>query len=104
MSLDLCITNRNTNESSFLPICSSQTFRERWLPIAERFDLDMITCLPALTITEEFREQFLNELQTLHTWFSSPEAGEAREIVKSIERLSTTVKETSLTEFDLSTG
>jgi hypothetical protein len=105
MAIDLCLTNRKSGESTFVPICTASTFEGSWLPASKELGLEMIECLPGLTINAEFKQQFLDELQIFRNWVISHEAANRRQsILASLDQLFDIVKGNSFEEYDLSTG
>ena len=105
MAIDLCKTDLETNESSFLPICTSSVFAEYWLPVAEELGLEMVECLPGLAINPEYKGQFLSELNSFRSWVDENGSPEFRKsILLSVDQLVDVVTKTSLDQFDLSTG
>jgi hypothetical protein len=105
MAIELCKTNRNTGESQFIPICTAEVFTALVLPPAKELQLEMIECLPGLCITAEFKEQFLGELLKYRAWVVANVSGDHRtSLLESLERISEIITNTSLDQFDLSTG
>jgi hypothetical protein len=105
MSIELCKTDKQTSESQFTPICTAEVFASRVLPIARRLHLEMVECLPGLTITDRYKKQFLDELVKCRDQLLAVESsGHTSLLQDSLENLIDEVRRTSLDEFDLSTG
>jgi hypothetical protein len=105
MTIELCKTVKKTGVSEFIPICTTKVFVTQILPVAKELRLEMIECLPALTITAEFREKFLSELTRYRAWVDSNLWTDNRKsFLESLENLEKIVSSTSLEDFDLSTG
>ncbi|ADG69393.1 hypothetical protein Plim_3580 [Planctopirus limnophila DSM 3776] len=105
MAIDLCKTNRKSGEPTFTPVCAANTFVTYWLPPAKELGLQMIECLPALVIRQEFKDQFIEEISQLRNWIDlHAPVGIRESILESIDRVMDIVSSTSLDEYELSTG
>jgi hypothetical protein len=105
MTIELCKIEQKSGESEFIPICTTKVFLTLILPVAKELKLEMIECLPALTIKIEFKEKFLSELTRYRAWVDSNVWTDNRKsFLESLENLEKIVSSTSLEDFDLSTG
>lgn len=105
MAIDLCKESKKSRDLTFTPVCTANTFVTYWLPPAKELGLQMIECLPALVIREEFKDQFIEELYQIRNWIELYAPADLREsILESIEQLVDIVTSTSLDEYELSTG
>ncbi|MBN71081.1 MAG: hypothetical protein CME32_17580 [Gimesia sp.] len=68
MTIGLSVTHKESSKSQFLPVCTTQRFREVWKPAADELGLEMISVLPVLFVTEEYKSQFLGEIEQLIQW------------------------------------
>ena len=106
MTISMGIEDRTTGAFQDVPVCTSATFRQFWLPAAKELRLEMIESLPALWITAEYRDQFLRELDILDAW-----VGDRLEIDdyfvemrRRIDTIAKLVRETPLEQSEISFG
>jgi hypothetical protein len=107
MSISMGITDRMTGVMvEDVPVCTTATFRQFWLPAAQELGLGMIEALPALWVTQEYRERFLDELRKLEKWAlkHEPENAYFSEMRSRIRTVAVRVGETPLTRFEICFG
>ncbi|EAQ78898.1 hypothetical protein [Blastopirellula marina] len=103
--IDICKTNRATDESEFIPICSAEQYQKLWRPAISKLNLPMLAALPALEIALEFKTQFLSEVETLKMWaISQNETPYVQMLLEAIELIQTTLDSTDLDEYEISFG
>jgi hypothetical protein len=106
MTISMGITDRSTGVMQDVPVCTNDAWRRFWLPAAKELCLEMAEALPALWITEEYRDRFLAELQKLDGWASEHENEDVyfAEMKRRIKLVTERVRETSLQRFEVSFG
>lgn len=105
MAIDLCITNRKTNECEFILVCSADQYRTLWRPAIEALDLPMLDCLPGLEVTSEFKGQFIAELSQLKMWATNQKKDSyISRMVETVDNVLKIVESTSFEDYEVSFG
>lgn len=106
MTIALTVTHKESSKSQFLPVCTTQRFREVWEPAADELGLEMISALPALWVTEEYKSQFLAEIDKLTQWAEANSSNNnyLSEMLNTLREIHSIVDSTDLESHEISIG
>ena len=106
MTIGLSVTHKESSKSQFLPVCTTQRFLEIWKPAADELGLEMISVLPVLFVTEEYKSQFLGEIKQLIQWAEadSSDNKDLSVMLNTLREIHNIVDSTDLESHEISTG
>jgi hypothetical protein len=105
MTIDMCIKNKFTGESEFTKLCSWPIYRNFLLPLALAENLELLKDITVTSVPPSYRDQMLEELQTLVENAKAHNAdGRLESLISDTENVMQIMREVDMTAYEVSFG